>query len=185
MTNQLSMNEITELLAKIKIRFDKNMVRHFKMSWGDVEKKLLGNPQKIASLQAMEASGGEPDVVDLLGKPGEIIFVDCAPESPLGRRSTCYDQQALEDRKTMKPEHSAMDMATAMGIELLNEEQYYKLQTLGHFDQKTSSWILTPAKIRKLEGALFCDYRYDSVFTYHNGADSYYSSRGFRGLLRI
>jgi len=185
MNNQLSSVETSELFAKLKARFEKNMGRHRNQSWEAVQKRLLDHPEKIATLQAMEISGGEPDVVDLEDKQGEITFVDCAPESPLGRRSTCYDQQALDDRKTMKPENSAMGMANAMGIELLTKDQYYKLQTFGHFDQKTSSWIMTPSIIRKLDGALFCDYRYDTVFTYHNGADSYYSSRGFRGLLRV
>ncbi|MFT9599117.1 DUF4256 domain-containing protein, partial [Mesobacillus sp.] len=158
---------------------------HEGLEWAEVQAKLDNNIEKLWSLNEMEATGGEPDVVGLDQETGEYIFYDCAAESPKGRRSVCYDREALEARKKHKPENSAMDMATAMGIEILTEEQYRDLQKLGNFDLKTSSWVQTPENIRKLGGALFCDRRYDTVFVYHNGADSYYGARGFRGLLRV
>jgi hypothetical protein len=175
-------NEIDELLQTLKARFDKNMRRHAGLAWAEVQARLERNPAALRSLQQMEATGGEPDVV---GAGGDLLFVDCAPESPSGRRSTCYDGEARESRKENRPETSAVEMAADMGIELLTEEQYRELQTLGEFDLKTSSWIATPAEIRKLGGALFCDRRYGKVFVYHNGAQSYYAARGFRGALRV
>ena len=174
-----------ELLKTLKARFDKNMNRHQGIEWAKVQAKLEANTKKLQSLQEMEATGGEPDVVGFDKKTGEFIFYDCSPETPKSRRSVCYDREALESRKEHKPANSAIDMATAMGIELLTEEQYRELQTLGEFDEKTSSWVKTPADIRKLDGALFCDRRYGHVFTYHNGAQSYYGVRGFRGALRV
>lgn len=173
------------LLSTLKNRFEKNMKRHKGLAWADVQAKLEASAKKLDALEAMEASGGEPDVVGHDKKTGEYIFFDCAAESPQGRRSVCYDREALDSRKENKPGNSAIDMATEMGIELLTEEQYRELQTLGVFDAKTSSWINTPAAIRKLGGALFCDRRYDTVFVYHNGAPSYYAARGFRGVLRV
>jgi len=158
---------------------------HSGLIWAEVRTKLEANPEKLWSLAEMERTGGEPDVVGFDEKTGEYIFMDCSAESPAGRRSVCYDREALESRKEHKPENNAVDMAAAMGIELLNEEQYRQLQKLGEFDLKTSSWIATPSEIRKLGGALFCDRRYDTVFLYHNGAQSYYAARGFRGLLRV
>jgi len=174
-----------ELLNALKKRFEKNMKRHKGLEWTKVEAKLNGNVEKLWSLSEMEMTGGEPDVVGYDKKTGEYIFYDCSAESPQDRRSFCYDRQALESRKENKPKNSAIDMAAAMGIELLTEEQYRELQKLGNFDTKTSSWIKTPADIRKLGGAIFCDRRYDTVFVYHNGAESYYAARGFRGLLRV
>lgn len=174
-----------ELINTLKTRFEKNMPRHKGIDWAKVQAKLEANPNKLKSLNEMEKTGGEPDVVGFDKKSGEFIFVDCAEESPKGRRSTCYDKAALDSRKEHKPENNAVDMAKAMGIEILTEEEYRDLQTLGEFDLKTSSWIKTPAEIRKLDGALFCDRRYNHVFTYHNGAQSYYAARGFRGSLRI
>ncbi len=174
-----------ELLATLAKRFEKNMHRHKGIAWSDVEKKLSSHPDKLWSLNEMERTEGEPDVVGYDKKTGEYIFYDCAAESPKGRRSICYDHQALEARKENKPADSAMQMAEDMGIELLTEEQYRELQTLGSFDLKTSSWVATPAPVRKLGGALFCDRRYDTVFLYHNGAESYYAARGFRGMLKI
>ncbi|MEK4231252.1 DUF4256 domain-containing protein [Solibacillus sp. FSL H8-0538] len=174
-----------ELLSTLKARFEKNMNRHEELEWAAVQAKLEGNTEKLWSLNEMEGTGGEPDVVDYNKKTGEYIFYDCSAESPKDRRSVCYDREALESRKKNKPENNAIDMATAMGIELLTEEQYRELQQLGTFDLKTSSWVQTPANIRKLSGALFCDRRYDTVFVYHNGADSYYAARGFRGALRV
>lgn len=174
-----------ELLKTLKARFDKNMTRHKDIEWAKVQTKLEANPEKLRSLQEMETTGGEPDVVGFDKKTGEFIFYDCSPETPKGRRSVCYDREALNSRKEHKPANSAIDMATAMGIELLTEEQYRELQTLGKFDKKTSSWVKTPADIRKLDGALFCDRRYGHVFVYHNGAQSYYGVRGFRGCLRV
>jgi hypothetical protein len=174
-----------KLLGTLKARFEKNMHRHKGLKWSDVQAKLEANAEKIRSLCAMEDSGGEPDVVGYDKKSGEFIFFDCAEESPKGRRSTCYDREGLESRKEHKPENNAVDMAAAMGIEILTEEQYRELQQLEEFDVKTSSWIQTPADIRKLGGALFCDRRYDKVFVYHNGAQSYYAARGFRGSLRV
>ncbi len=174
-----------ELLRLVKTRFEKNMSRHQGLEWAKVQERLEANTDKLWSLSEMERTGGEPDVVGYDKTTGEYIFYDCSAESPKGRRSVCYDQEALESRKDHKPENNAVDMAAAMGIELLTEEQYRELQTLGKFDVKTSSWVKTPADIRELGGALFCDRRYDTVFLYHNGAQSYYAARGFRGSLRI
>jgi len=173
------------LLATLKARFEKNRGRHEGIEWGEVEKRLATKAEKLDVLEVMEASGGEPDVVGRDGKTGEILFVDCSAESPKGRRSVCYDPAALAARKEHKPADSALGMAKKMGIEILTEEQYRELQKLGAFDLKTSSWIATPPAVRELGGALFCDRRYDQVFTYHNGAESYYGARGFRGLLRV
>lgn len=174
-----------ELLSALKARFEKNMSRHQGLEWAKVQAKLEANPEKLWSLNEMERTGGEPDVVGFDKKAGEYIFYDCSAESPKGRRSVCYDREALESRKEHKPENNAMELAAAMDIELLTEEQYRELQKLGNFDLKTSSWVKTPAEIRKLGGALFCDRRYDTVFVYHNGAESYYAARGFRGSLRV
>jgi len=185
MKKELSAKQSEELLSVLKTRFEKNMNRHEGVEWDKVEAKLEANPAKLWSLSEMERTGGEPDVVGSDKKTGEYIFYDCSAESPKGRRSVCYDRAALEARKEHKPADSAIDMAAAMGIEILTEEQYRALQKLGAFDLKTSSWIMTPAAIRKLGGALFCDRRYDTVFTYHNGADSYYAARGFRGSLSV
>jgi len=181
----LSLEQREELLSTLKARFEKNMNRHKDLEWAKVQARLEANTEKLWSLNEMEVTGGEPDVVGHDNKTDEYIFYDCSAESPKGRRSICYDREALESRKKHKPENNAMDMATAMGIELLTEEQYRELQKLENFDLKTSSWVQTPANIRKLGGALFCDYRYDTVFVYHNGADSYYAARGFRGSLRV
>ena len=181
----LSPGQREELLTALKARFEKNMNRHQGLDWADVKAKLETNPEKLWSLSEMERTGGEPDVVGQDRKTGEYIFCDCSPESPKGRRSVCYDREALESRKEAKPKNSAIDMAAAMGVELLTEEQYRELQKLGNFDTKTSSWVTTPPAIRKLGGALFCDRRYDTVFVYHNGAESYYAARGFRGSLRV
>jgi hypothetical protein len=174
-----------EVLGELKKRFEKNMNRHKGVEWAKIQTRLKADPEKLWSLDEMEISGGEPDVVDHDKKSGEYIFYDCCAESPKGRRSICYDHEALEARKEHKPENSAIAMAADMGIELLTEEQYRQLQTLGKFDTKTSSWVKTPPGIRKLGGAIFCDRRYDAVFVYHNGADSYYAARGFRGLIRV
>ena len=174
-----------ELFRSLKARFEKNMNRHKGLEWAKVQAKLENYPEKLWSLNEMERTGGEPDVVGHDKKTGEYIFYDCSAESPKGRRSVCYDREALESRKEHKPENSAVDMAAAMGIELLTEEQYRELQKLGTFDAKTSSWVKTPSDIRKLGGALFCDRRYGKVFVYHNGAQSYYSARGFRGSLSV
>lgn len=174
-----------ELLRALKARFEKNMNRHKGLEWAKVQAKLEADTEKLWSLNEMERTGGEPDVVGYDKKTGEYIFYDCSAESPTGRRSLCYDREALESRKEHKPENNANDMAAAMGIELLTEEQYRELQKLGNFDTKTSSWVKTPSAIRKLGGALFCDHRYGAVFVYHNGAESYYAARGFRGSLRI
>jgi hypothetical protein len=171
------------LMAILQQRFEKNMRRHKDIDWSEVQRKLESSKDKLKSLQHMEETGGEPDVVAYNKKTGEIVFYDCSAETPKGRRSVCYDQEGLNSRKEHKPENNAINMATAMGIEILTEEDYRFLQTLGEFDCKTSSWIATPEKIRKLGGALFCDRRYDHVFTYHNGAQSYYAVRGFRGKL--
>ena len=173
-----------ELLRALKARFEKNMNRHKGLEWAKVQAKLEANPEKLWSLNEMEKTGGDPDVVGYDKKTGEYVFYDCSAESPKGRRSVCYDREALESRKKHKPKDNAIDMAAAMGIELLTEEQYRELQKLGNFDTKTSSWVKTPANIRKLGGAIFCDRRYDTVFVYHNGAESYYAARGFRGSLR-
>ena len=174
-----------ELLRALKARFEKNMYRHKGLEWADVQAKLEANPNKLWSLNEMEKTGGEPDVIGQDNKTGEYIFYDCSAETPKGRRSLCYDREALEARKEHKPKNSALSMAAAMGIELLTEEQYRELQKLGDFDTKTSSWVETPSDIRKFGGALFCDRRYDHVFVYHNGAESYYAARAFRGSLRV
>ena len=185
MKKDLSPKLREELLHTLKARFDKNMNRHKDLDWAKVQAKLEADPEKLWSLHAMESTGGEPDVVGHDKQTGAYIFYDCAAESPKGRRSLCYDHEALETRKEHKPENSATEMAADMGIELLTEQQYRELQQFGHFDTKTSSWIKTPADIRKLGGAIFADYRYGNVFVYHNGAESYYAARGFRGSLRI
>jgi hypothetical protein len=182
---QLSSDQREELLKALKARFEKNMNRHKGVEWAKVQAKLEANTEKLWSLNEMETTGGEPDVVGFDKKTGEYVFYDCAAESPKGRRSLCYDREALNARKENKPKDTAVDMATAIGIELLTEEQYRELQKLGEFDLKTSSWITTPSNIRKLGGALFCDRRYNQVFLYHNGADSYYAARGFRGSLKV
>ena len=174
-----------ELLRALKVRFEKNMTRHKGFEWVKVQARLEASAEKLWSLNEMERTGGEPDVVGHDKKTGEYIFYDCSTESPKGRRSACYDHEALESRKEHKPQDNAVDMAAAMGIELLTEEQYQELQKLGNFDTKTSSWVKTPSDIRKLGGALFCDRRYDTVFVYHNGAESYYAARAFRGSLRV
>ena len=181
----LSPEQREELLAALKARFEKNMNRHKGLEWAKIQAKLEASAEKLWSLNEMEKTGGEPDVVGHDKKAGEYIFYDCSAESAKGRRSICYDREALESRKEHKPKDSAIDMAAAMGIELLTEEQYRELQKLGNFDTKTSSWVKTPSDIRKLGGALFCDRRYDTVFVYHNGAESYYAARAFRGLLRV
>jgi hypothetical protein len=182
---KLSPGQREELLRALKARFEKNMNRHKGLEWSKVEAKLGTDADKLWSLSEMERTGGEPDVVGHDKKTDEYIFYDCSAESPKGRRSVCYDREALEARKENKPKDSAMNMAGAMGIELLREEEYRELQKLGEFDTKTSSWVKTPSEIRKLGGALFCDRRYDTVFVYHNGAESYYAARGFRGSLRV
>ena len=182
---KLSQEQREELLSVLKARFERNMNRHEDLDWAKVRAKLEANTEKLWSLNEMERTGGEPDVVGHDKKTGEYIFHDCSAESPKGRRSVCYDREALESRKEHKPENSALDMAAAMGIELLTEGQYRELQQLGNFDAKTSSWVITPSAIRKLGGALFCDRRYDHVFVYHNGAESYYAARAFRGSLRV
>lgn len=181
----LSADVQTQLLDTLQARFENNTSRHPKLVWADVLGQIKAHPEKLWSLNEMENTGGEPDVVVLDKNSSDVVFVDCSAESPAGRRSTCYDREALDSRKEHKPETSVIDMATTMGIELLTEDQYRQLQTFGNFDIKTSSWIKTPADIRKLGGALFCDRRYGHVFTYHNGAQSYYGARGFRGLLKI
>jgi hypothetical protein len=181
----LSKKQRSELLNTFKARFEGNMERHSGLEWANVEAKLGANAEKLWSLYEMERTGGEPDVVGHDKKTGEYIFYDCSAESPKGRRSLCYDRKALDSRKENKPKNNAQDMAAAMGIELLTEEQYRELQELEEFDTKTSSWLHTPSKIRELGGALFCDRRFDTVFVYHNGAESYYAARGFRGWLRI
>ena len=182
---KLSSEQREELLRTLKARFEKNMNRHKGLEWAKVQAKLEANIEKLWSLNEMESTGGEPDVVGHDKKTGAYTFYDCSAESPTGRRSLCYDRQALDSRKEHKPKNSAIDMAAAMGVELLTEEQYRELQKLGNFDAKTSSWITTPSDIRKLGGALFCDRRYDHVFVYHNGAESYYAARAFRGSLRV
>jgi hypothetical protein len=185
MADKLSPKQRAELLTVLKARFEKNMNRHEGLEWAQVQAKLEADPEKLWSLNEMEKTGGEPDVVDHDKKTGEYVFFDCAEESPKGRRSVCYDREGQESRKEHKPANNAVDMASAMGIELLTEEQYRELQTLGDFDTKTSSWVKTPSCIRELGGALFCDRRYNSVFLYHNGAQSYYAARAFRGSLRV
>ena len=181
----LSAKERDDLLKTLKVRFEKNAKRHKGLDWAGVEKKLEANPEKLWSLREMEATGGEPDVVGLDKKTGEYIFFDCSPESPKGRAGVCYDREALDSRKEHKPRTSAMDLAAEMGVELLTEEQYHELQRLGEFDTKTTTWVKTPVEIRKLGGAIFGDRRYGRVFIYHNGAQSYYSARGFRACLRV
>ncbi len=183
--NKLSSDQQKELLKILKTRFEKNMKRHKGIEWAKVQAKLESNPEKLWTLDEMEATGGEPDVVGFDKKSGEYIFYDCSPESPKERRSICYDHEALESRKEHKPKNSAIGMAADMGVEILTEEQYRELQQLGDFDTKTSSWIKTTPEIRKLGGALFCDRRYNTVFLYHNGAESYYAARGFRGSLKV
>lgn len=182
---KLTKEQTGDLLGTLQTRFEKNMNRHKKLDWGDIQAKLEGDAGKLWSLNEMERTGGEPDVVGYDKQTGEYIFIDCSAESPKGRRSLCYDRAALEERKEHKPENSALDMAADMGIELLTEKEYRGLQKLGNFDAKTSSWIRTPADIRERGGALFADYRYGAVFVYHNGAQSYYAARGFRGSLRV
>ena len=182
---KLSPEQRQELLRALKERFEKNMIRHKGLEWAEVAAKLEDNAEKLCSLNVMERSGGEPDVVGHDNKTGEYIFYDCCAESPEGRRNVCYDGEALESKKEFKPKDTAMDMAAAMGIELLTEEQYRELQKLGNFDTKTSSLLKTPSEIRKLGGAIFADRRYDHIFVFHNGADSYYGIRGFRGWLRV
>ncbi len=182
---ELSIDQREELFRVLEARFEKHVSRHSGLKWADVQARLEANPKKLWSISEMERTGGEPDVVSLDNKTGEFIFYDCSAESPDGRRSLCYDGAALESRKANKPKNSAVDLAAEMGIELLTEEQYRALQKLGRFDTKTSSWLQTPADIRKLGGAIFGDYRYGTIFVYHNGAESYYAARGFRGSLRV
>jgi Protein of unknown function (DUF4256) len=181
----LSPEQREQLLGALKTRFEKNMNRHESLAWAQVQTKLEASAEKLWSLHEMERTGGEPDVVGHDERTGQYIYYDCSAESPKGRRSLCYDREALESRKQHKPENNALDMAAAMGIEILTDEQYRELQRLGEFDTKTSSWIRTPSQIRKLGGALFCDRRYDTVFVYHNGAESYYAARAFRGSFRV
>lgn len=183
--NELSTGERDELFETLKNRFEKNIKRHAGIDWADVAARLTANPGKLWSLQAMEETGGEPDVVAYDASTGEYVFYDCSVESPTGRRSLCYDHDALEARKDNKPDNSAVEMAAELGIDLLTEAQYRELQTIGQFDTKTSSWLQTPPAIRQLGGALFADFRYNTVFVYHNGASSYYAARAFRGSLRI
>ncbi len=183
--NSLSAGNSEELLRILKARFENNRSRHKGLEWAKIQAKLEVNPEKLRSLDEMELTGGEPDVIGYDDITGEYIFCDCSAESPTGRRNVCYDREGLESRKEHRPENNAVDMAANIGIELLSEEQYRELQQLGTFDTKTSSWVKTPAAIRELGGALFCDRRYDHVFVYHNGASSYYGGRGFRGLLRV
>lgn len=185
MKKELSSEQHEELLGILKGRFEKNMDRHKGMQWPNVQARLEAHSAKLWSLNEMERTGGEPDIIEHDQSTGEYVFYDCSAESPKGRRSLCYDRAALEARKEFKPENNAVDMADAMGITLLTEEQYRKLQQFGKFDTKTSSWVETPDNIRKLGGAVFCDRRYDTVFLYHNGAESYYAARGFRGLLKV
>ncbi|WP_109439815.1 DUF4256 domain-containing protein [Acinetobacter haemolyticus] len=182
---KLDLEQVATLLDILKQRFEQNMHRHKNLSWSDIEDRLEQQPEKLWSLHQMEETGGEPDIILLDAKSSEIIFYDCSVESPKGRRSLCYDKAALDARKEHKPENNAVDVAEAMGIELLTEEQYKQLQAVEHFDLKTSSWVKTPVDVRALGGAIFCDSRYGRVFTYHNGAQSYYASRGFRGRLKI
>ncbi len=182
---QLSPKQSEELIGVLKIRFDKNMNRHKGIEWANIQAKLIANIEKLWSLHEMERTGGAPDVVAYDKKSGEYIFYDCAAESPIGRRSVCYDREGLESRKEHQPKNNAIDLAAAIGIELLTEEEYRELQKLGNFDMKTSSWLKTPIEIRQLGGAIFADFRFGKVFVYHNGAQSYYGGRGFRGSLRI
>ena len=182
---ELSPGQQEELISSLKARFEKNIIRHNGLEWAKVQERLQTNTEKLWALNEMERTGGEPDVVGQDKITGETIFYDCSAESPKGRRSVCYDRDALESRKEYNPPTNAVDMAAAMGIELLTEEQYRELQKLGNFDTKTSSWVKTPAEIRKLGGAIYCDRRYNHVFVYHNGAESYYAVRGFRGTLKV
>ena len=182
---ELSQAQRKEIISILKARFEKNMNRHKSLDWAKVQTKLEADSDKLWSLNEMEKTGGEPDVVGLDKKTGEFIYYDCSPESPKDRRSICYDRQALDSRKEFKPKNNALDMAASMGIELLNEKQYRELQKLGNFDTKTSSWLKSPSEIRKLGGAIFADFRYGNVFVYHNGAESYYAGRGFRGWIRV
>lgn len=182
---ELTKEQAASLISLLKARFEKHMDRHKGLEWSKIQARMEAGSEKLWSLNEMERTGGEPDVVGVDKKSGEYLFYDCSQESPKGRRSICYDRQALEARKEHKPKNSAMDMAEAMGIELLNEAEYRALQNLGNFDMKTSSWVKTPTEIRKLGGAVFCDFRYNQVFLYHNGADSYYAARGFRGSLKL
>ena len=184
-TNQLSPTQHNELLSILKLRFEKNPQHHKNIRWEDVKAKLEKNPDKLRSLHEMEQTGGEPDVIGFDTNTGEYIFCDCSPESPKGRRSLCYDREGLESRKEFKPENTAVDMANEMGIQLLTEEEYVQLQQLGDFDLKSTSWVKTPDEIRKQGDAYFCNKRHNRIFTYYNGAQSYYSSRGFRGLFRV
>ena len=182
---KLTNEQTDELIETLKLRFEKNIDRHSNITWEHLIEKLTNNPEKVWSLNEMEKTGGEPDVVEYDEHSNEYVFYDCSKESPIGRRNSCYDREALESRKNFKPENNAVDMAKEMGIEILNEEEYRKLQKLGEFDLKTSSWIETPVEIRKLGGAIFGDRRYNNIFIYHNGAESYYGVRGFRGSLRV
>ena len=182
---ELKAKQRADLLSALKVRFEANMHRHTGLDWAKVQARLVAQPEKLWSLNEMERTGGEPDVIGYDKRAGEYIFYDCAAETPEGRRNVCYDREALDSRKEAKPRAAAMDLAAAMGIEILTEEQYRELQTLENFDTKTSSWLKTPAEIRKLGGAIFADRRYDHVFVYHNGASSYYGARGFRGALRV
>jgi hypothetical protein len=182
---EMNAEQREELFGKLKARFEKNMKRHMGLEWSKVEARLEASPEKLWSLSEMERTGGEPDVVGHDAETGEFIFCDCSSESPIGRRSICYDREALDSRKENKPSGNAIEMASSMGIEILTEQQYRELQELGEFDRKTSSWVKTPGKIRDLGGALFCDRRYDHVFVYHNGAESYYAARSFRGRLKV
>jgi hypothetical protein len=185
MKKELSAEQQNELINILQHRFEKNISRHKSLEWVKIESKLIANPSRLWSLNEMEMTGGEPDVTSYDKSSDEYTFTDCSAESPKGRRSICYDHEALESRKEHKPANSAIMMAHDMGIEILTEDQYRELQTLGNFDTKTSSWVSTPAPIRKLQGALFCDRRYNTVFLYHNGAESYYAARGFRGSLKV
>ena len=182
---ELSQEQRRRLLSELKVRFEKNMNRHKSLDWAKVQAKLEASTEKLWSISEMERTGGEPDIIGHNKKTGEFVFHDCSPESPSGRVNVCYDRKALDARKENKPKNSALDMAAAMGIGILSEKEYLELQELGEFDTKSSSWVQTPANIRALGGALFCDRRYDHVFVYHNGADSYYARRGFRGSLRV
>jgi hypothetical protein len=182
---KISQEHRIELLTTLKERFEKNMTRHKGIEWAKISERLEANAEKLWSVSEMERTGGEPDVVGQDKKTGEYIFVDCAPESPKGRRSFCYDREALDSRKEHKPENSAVGFAATIGVELLTEDEYRELQNMGEFDVKTSSWVQTPAEVRKLGGSIFCDRRFGRVFTYHNGAESYYGSRGFRGSLKV
>lgn len=181
----MNLQEIDDLIHSLKVRFDRNMQRHKEIAWVEVQVRLESNPNAVGALRAMEETGGEPDVIGRDQETGHFTFCDCSTESPIGRRSACYDREALDSRKEHRPQNSAVEMAAAMGIDLLTEDQYRELQKLGEFDTKTSSWIKTPLDVRSLGGALFCDRRYGKVFVYHNGAQSYYAARGFRGSLRV